>query len=178
EADALRTRLGEVAPHEIPEQPSEGAVVRMRSHGILPAVVRCQNRPGWREVLAWSYVQIPWLRENVSALSFLVITATLVGILMTIAFSRARARSFRVAMQAAAAQRKAVHRQSLRLGPGDLSGGSRRTAQRLFHVEIDKVRDGIFSWGKSLVRDPVLFVLLLLLAFSIDWQLTFQCLVP
>jgi ATP-binding cassette, subfamily B, bacterial len=178
EAGVLRGRLGAVAPNEIPEEPSEGTIVRMRSHGILPAVVRCQNRPGWRDLLTWSYIRIPWLRENVSALSFLVIAATLSGILMTIAFSRARARALQVAMQAAAAQRKAVHRQALRLGPGDLSGESRRSSQRLFQVDIDKVRDGIFSWGESLVRDPVLFVLLLLLAFSIDWQLTFQCLVP
>jgi ATP-binding cassette, subfamily B, bacterial len=178
EAAQLRERLGEVAPPEIPEEPSEGVLVRMRSHGILPAVVRCQNRPGWNAVLTWSYINIPWLRENISALSFLIFEATALGILMTIAFSRARARSFRVAMQAAAMQRKAVHRQALRLGPGDLSGDSWRTAQRLFHVEIDKVRDGILAWGESLVRDPVVFGLLLLLAFSLDWQLTFQCLVP
>lgn len=178
EAIRLREQLGEVAPAEIPEQPNEGTVVLMRGHGLLPAVVRSQGRPLWSSILTWTYRELPALRENVSALSFLILESAVFGLFLTLALSRTRARSLQVAMHAAAQQRKAIHRQTLRLGPGDLSGESRRTALQLFQHETDQVRDGILKWSQSIVRDPLVLVLLLLLAFSVDWQLTFQCLVP
>ena len=179
-AAALREQLGDATPADVPEpeQIQEGALIALRGHGILPALVRSDGRPIWSAVLTWSYVNLPALRENVSALWLLIVEALVFAVLASISFARGRAMSFRAAMQAAALQRKAIHRQTLRLGPGDLGGESRRTAQQLFHEEVDKVRDGIMAWGQSFVRDPAVIVLLLIVAFSTDWQVTFQCLVP
>jgi ABC-type multidrug transport system fused ATPase/permease subunit len=179
-AATLREQLEDVTPAAIPEpeQMSERSLIAVRGQGLLPALIRSDGRPIWSSMLRWSYVRLPSVRENVSALWLLILEAIFFGVLMSISLARARAMTFRVAMQAAALQRKSIHRQTLRLGPGDLGGDSRRTAQQLFHEEVDKVRDGIMAWGQSIVRDPVVVVFLLLLALATDWQVTFQCLVP
>ncbi len=174
----LRDRLGDVAVPELPADDGTPQGVRLTGSGLLPALVWSEGHQPWTSLLATLYRSVPGFRNNASTLSYLVVFGALTGVVFTVALSRARARSLHASMQVAARQRTHLHRQALRLGPGDLSGESRRTAHALFTTEVDRIRQGVTAWMQSVPRDPLMFLLLVLMAVSIDWRLTLQCLVP
>jgi ABC-type multidrug transport system fused ATPase/permease subunit len=175
---AIGNRLGEASVPALAVEGEQAGDVHISDSGILPAVVAAEGRQPWETLLTRLYAGVPGLRNNVSALSYLVLLGAVTGIVFTVALSRARARSLQAALVVVGRQRTHVHRQAMRLGPGDLRGKSRQTVHSLFTTEIDRLRDGITEWMQSVPRDPVVLVLLLLLALSLDWRLTLLCLVP
>lgn len=74
--------------------------------------------------------------------------------------------------------RNMIHRQALRLGPGDLSGKETEQAFQLFIRDVGAVQQGVFQWVYGLSRHPVTLLILLLFTVSIDWRLTLQCMIP
>ncbi|MGD9853441.1 MAG: ABC transporter transmembrane domain-containing protein [Planctomycetaceae bacterium] len=175
---ALRARLGETVVPELPAADGSTTDVRLTGSGLLPTLVRAEGRPVWARLLSLACRAVPGLRSNAATLITLVILGAVTGIVFTVALSRAKASSLRAAMEVSGRQRKNLHRQALRLGPGDLSGESRRTVHALFTTEIDAIRQGITEWLQSVPRDPLMLVLLITLAISVDWRLTLLCLVP
>lgn len=174
----LRARLGEAASADLLRTEGAEQTIRLTGRGVLPSLVRIEGRPPWPGLLAMACRALPGLQRNSSALAMLIVFGAVTGVLFTVALSRARARSLQAAMEIAGRQRKNLHRQALRLGPGDLSGESRRTVHALFTTEMDAIRNAIAEWLQSIPRDPLMLVLLILLAVSVDWRLTLQCLVP
>ncbi|MBX3438309.1 MAG: ABC transporter ATP-binding protein, partial [Planctomycetaceae bacterium] len=178
ELSLLEARVGPVDVQWFVPVTGGAERAKLTNGGLLPALVRVEGRWPWAHLLAMWHRATPGLRDNGSALVRLVILGAVTGILFTVALSRARARSLRAAMEVAGRQRVNLHRQALRLGPGELSGESRRTVHTLFTTEVDHIRQGITEWMQSVPRDPLMLVLLVLLPLSIDWRLTLQCLVP
>ncbi len=178
QVDAVRARFGELVIPQLPAEDDSASTVRLSSSGILPAIVLSEGRGPWAAILSPAYQAIPGLGDNVSAMLYLLSFGALFAVLFTIALSRAKATSLQSAMQVVATQRKHLHRQALRLGPGDLLGQTSQEAMSLFTKESEVVRIGIADWMQSFVRDLVMIVLLSLLALSVDWRLTLQCFVP
>ena len=176
--EAVQARMGEAFIPQLPADDDAPATIRLRSSGILPAIVLSEGRSPWAGILSTLYRAIPGLSDNVAAMLYLIATGAVLGVVLTIALSRGRAMSLRVAMQVAETQRLHLHRQALRLGPGDLLGRSPQEALGLFTNETQVVQHGIAEWMQSAFRDVVMMALLLLLALSVDWRLTLQCLVP
>lgn len=178
QVDAVHARLGDLFVPQLPADGDTVELLRLRGTGILPAIVLSEGRGPWAAILAAAYRSVPGLRDNIAAMLYLIFAGALLGVCFTVALSRGKALSLRVAMQVAETQRRHLHRQALRLGPGDLLGDSPREALGLFTRETEAVRQGVADWMQSAFRDVVLMVMLLLLALSVDWRLTLQCLVP
>ncbi len=163
---------------ELPADAADVSPVTFVGKGLLPAVISSRERFLWGPLLLAAWSRVPALRENVSALSVLVMCASLLGLLFTLSVSRSRAMSARVAMEVASQKRKSLHRQVLRLGLSDLTGETQRTGSQLFLESVELIRQRVYEWCRVIFRDPLLLVLLGLLALSADWRLTLQCLVP
>jgi ATP-binding cassette subfamily B protein len=67
--------------------------------------------------------------------------------------------------------RRSIYNQAYRLGTTEVSGIGVAPAINVFTRETDTVRDGLVAWMDSFIRDPVLIVLLLAVAFMAHWSL-------
>ncbi len=178
QVSAVRETLGVGLLPELPAEAGDDAPVTFIDKGLLPAVIRAQAHGLWGPPLAGAYRRLPGLRNNISALSLLVLLVSLLGLALSVGYSRLRSTSGRVAMDAASVKRKAVHRQVLRLGLSDLTGETQRTDAQLFLETAEQIRARVYEWCQAVFREPLLLVLLTLLALSVDWRLTVQCTVP
>lgn len=176
---ALRRQLIGITVPQLPEEAEDaGQMVRFGDAGILPAIVKTQSSPLWRSLLGGAYRALPQLRQNVTAVTTLTGGLVTLGIILAVSLARVRAGAFRAASGIVATLRKSIHRQTLRLGPGDLSGQSQQQAEDLFLKVAERVGDGAAEWIRTLPSAVMMTVVLLALAVSVDWRLMLQCLVP
>lgn len=118
------------------------------------------------------------LRDNSSAAVLLILALAAVGILRTFSMWRAQAAGIRLGMHAGAQLRQSIHRQALRLTPGDLDGDAVRATLELFSRNVDRVADGLACWASRVPGEAVLIVLMLALAFAANVRLTLLCILP
>ncbi len=145
--------------------------------GILPTVWWSREKL-WGPALSIAYRRIEWLRKDNSAIMLLVLTAVVLGILRGLLLSRARRANVEAGWNIVSGLRRHVHRQRLRLGPGDLEDADGRQVVALFTQEMDRLRDGIVTWLMRMARCPFEIVVLIGLALLIDWLVALQCLIP
>lgn len=145
--------------------------------GILPSIWWTQSKfhLGIMQVL---YQRVPSLQQNQSALFTLIMAALVLGSLRVLIRWHCRQRSLKISHHISTTLRNMIHRQALRLGPGDLSGKETEQAFHLFIQDVATVQNGVFHWVYGLTRHTVTLVILLLIAISIDWRLTLQCIIP
>ena len=155
----------------------ESKLYTFDDHGILPSIWRVRDH-WFGELICLGYRRTPALRSNGSALLFLLIVGAFWYLLRVFCLSRLRMLSRRTALAVTTRLRKGLHRQSLRLGPEDLSGEGGEEAARLFTVQTDAVQQGLFEWITRTVRYPVELGVLLLVAIGVDLSLTLQWIVP
>ncbi len=86
--------------------------------------------------------------------------------------------SNQVGLDLAMKLRKMIHQQRLRLGPGDLEDTESAQVLQLFRTDVDRVRDGVSRWVRRTSEHPFTLLMLLVLAMSINWLVTLQCLIP
>ena len=145
--------------------------------GVLPQMVgdgdAIKNR--W---IGWLYRGIPGLRTAPSAFPILTVLTMLAGITWKLAELAARAQADRLAHDAGANLRESLHRQALRLNPGDLDGRGRRDAEALFVGQVDRVMAAVRETVYHIARDPVRIASLLLLLLLTNWFLAVLVLVP
>lgn len=145
--------------------------------GLLPTVWWSREKV-WGPSLAWMYRRIPWLRQNASTLVILLLSMIFIGFARSLFLSRARQLSSRVAVGIETNLRRTLHRQSLRLGPGDLFDVEDRRVLDYFTEETDKLGEGIRLWVSRLTRFPVELLLLFAFALCLHFRMTVQCLIP
>jgi ATP-binding cassette, subfamily B, bacterial len=145
--------------------------------GLRPAVLRQHDVPILGPVLLRAYRRIPWFRDNIKCLTLLVLIAVLIASARGLGLWRAKTVSTSVALEAATRLRRTLHRQTLRLGPGDLTDPEGTQVIGLFTKEVDQVRDAIQSWIYRLGCDPSQLAFLLLLALAVQWRVALQCLI-
>lgn len=136
-----------------------------------------------RNVAAWSWLpavcrSAPLLCQAHFAFAALVGTGLLLLLMLQHAQVRAAVNSSALAREAATRLRVSVHRQTLRLGPGDLSGQRFETALQIFAHEIERLRDALAQWRSRWARGVSMITILTLGILAIDWRLGIQCLVP
>ncbi|MBW3543561.1 MAG: ABC transporter ATP-binding protein/permease [Planctomycetes bacterium] len=153
------------------------AVVRWGNAGLLPAVLRARGFV-WGPPLEALYRGVPGLQRNRSTLALLTAVALVLGMGHLFLLAAARRKSGQAAAHVAKWLRKSLHRQTLRLGPGDLSDTRGREAFALFTDDADRVRDGVQAYVTRMGSHPFALSMLLLLVLAIDWLLALQCLIP
>jgi ABC-type multidrug transport system fused ATPase/permease subunit len=145
--------------------------------GLLPAVWRDRDR-AWGPLLAWSYRRLAWLRDNASAVSLLFVVGLLLAGLHAWIESRLNRYRLQTALDVASRLRIQLHRQALRLGPGDLTGKEMEQVSELFTHQVDRIRDGLRDWMAAFQRAPVELALLLGFLVLLDPRLAVQTLLP
>ena len=122
--------------------------------GLRPAVWRLRDVPILGSILAASYRHFSWFRENTKCLALLVLIGSALACLRGLCLWRTDTDSTRAALDIATRLRRTLHRQTLRLGPGDLTDPEGKQVIELFTQEVDNVRDGIQTWIDRLGRYP------------------------
>ena len=145
--------------------------------GILPSVWWTHSKYHLG-IMKGVYQRVPLLQQNQSALFTLILVALVVASIRVLIRWRCRLGSLKVSHHISTTLRNMIHRQALRLGPGDLSGKETDQAFHLFIQDVGTVQNGVFHWVYGLTRHTVTLVVLLLIAVSIDWRLTLQCIIP
>ncbi|WP_437204896.1 ATP-binding cassette domain-containing protein [Planctomicrobium sp. SH664] len=131
----------------------------------------------------WSWLPplcaaVPLLGKTSGALAVLVAATLLVLILLSAARTLSRVTAARMARSTVTWLRGAIHRQTLRLGPSDLTGQRYQSALKLFIDEGETVRQALSEWRWRLTRAWAVLPTLVIAILAIDWRLGLECLVP
>ncbi|MFO1006335.1 MAG: ABC transporter ATP-binding protein [Planctomycetaceae bacterium] len=118
------------------------------------------------------------LRTNRGALATLVVTLVGLGILHAFSVNRIRSRSAGLAQEVATSLRSQIHRQILRLGPGDLDQRDYSSAQSLFVKSVDAISGALTSLLSTGISHWAGIALVLGVMLVIDWSITLQALFP
>lgn len=164
-------RRNEITPFEI-------EITRRENLGLAAFAWQLRERPIWTRVVAFLYRQSPALRTNNSALLTLIISIVLCGFLRAYLLIFIRRISERKADEITMKIRESLHRQSLRLEPGDIEDRRGEEAVKLFIEDITQLRNGIARFLYRVVRYPVELVFLFVLVLMVDWRLALQASIP
>lgn len=156
----------------VPEKPKDDEAAEqnemdteVKDSGIFPSVWRSRSCPCGKLLLA-AYKNVSSLQKNSTALAFLAFLTAVTGCLSAIFYSRGRTHAIGGAVEIVRAQRQAVHRQALRLGPSEIRSEHNGEIQTLFASEMDDLQEGSRAAILRLTRDPFKLVLLLILALA------------
>jgi ATP-binding cassette, subfamily B, bacterial len=157
---------------------TSAALLTAREEGGLRSVAwRFRDAPMLGPLLVRAYHRIAWFRDNNKSLGLLVLVALAFACLRGACLWRAESVSSGAALDVATRLRRTLHRQTLRLGPGDLTDPDGTQVIGLFTNEVDQVRDAIQAWIYRLGCFPAQLVLLIPLALAIHWRAALQCLI-
>lgn len=170
EIPELAVLLPDEAPELVAGDPAAVSQLALEDAGLLPTVWKSRSAY-WGALLLAIYRRVPMLRHNSGALLVLVLSAFVIGFCRSLLLDASRRLSTSTALDVVTRIRRTLHRQTLRLGPGDLSETGEEHVFKLFTSEMDQLRDGIQTWILTLSRYPIQLLLLVILAFSIDWRL-------
>lgn len=117
-------------------------------------------------------------RTNRGTLASLVLLVVVLSMLRSLGLQRARSRAIAISQETSNTLRSQIHRQILRLGPGDLDHREYSTAQNLFVETVESISQsltnllslGVYQWCSIFLVVSVMLVL--------DWSITVQSLVP
>ncbi len=133
--------------------------------GILPSVWRARTCP-CGVMLATAYERIPPLQSNNRALAFLTLCTAVTGGFISLVYSRGRTHALRAAVEMTKQERRAMHRQTLRLGPSEIQESRNGELQTLFSADMDDLQAGLSQWILRLGREPLKMLLLAGLAIA------------
>ncbi len=153
------------------------ARIQQEEAGLRPAVLRQHDVPVLGSVLAFAYRRFSWFRENIKCLTLLVLIGVAIASIRGLCLWRAKTLSTGVSLEAATRLRRTLHRQTLRLGPGDLTDPEGTQVIGLFTHEVDQVQDSIQTWVYRLGCHPSQLAFLLLLGLAVQWRIALQCLI-
>jgi ATP-binding cassette, subfamily B, bacterial len=159
-----------------------------QSAGLVPDDIRL-DAGLWVQVAryghlsAWSWLRplcewFPVLGTPHGALLLVILTGFVTVLLFLVAHVQARVNSARSARHVTAWLRNSIHRQTLRLGPSDLTGQRYQTALSLFTDEAEAIREALTEWRWRIVRAWCYLPVLAVSILAIDWRLGLQCLIP
>jgi ATP-binding cassette, subfamily B, bacterial len=167
-------------PDDAAPDPAETSAVLLTAHeegGLRSVAWRFRDAPILGRLLRRAYHRAAWFRENNKSLGLLVVIAFAFACLRGVCLWRAESVSTSAAIDVATRMRRTLHRQTLRLGPGDLTDPDGTQVIGLFTNEVDQVRDCIQTWIYRLGCYPSQLLLLVPLAFAIHWRAALQCLI-
>jgi ABC-type multidrug transport system fused ATPase/permease subunit len=160
-----------------PEKLEDDALYTLHEQGLLAAALRYRGRL-LGPPLTFLCARIPLLHDNAAAAVLLIGALAIAGIGWRFAARRADFAGVRLGMRSCAQLRQSIHRQALRLTPGDLDGGAVRSTLEIFTDDADKVAAALGRWASRVPGECLTLLLMLLLAASADPKLMLQCVVP
>jgi ABC-type multidrug transport system fused ATPase/permease subunit len=149
----------------------------LHDQGLLATALRYRGQLLGRPLMAVCS-RVPLLRDNSATAIVLILSLTLLGLLRALAMWRAQTAGIRLGLHAGAQLRQSVHRQALRLTPGDLDGSAVGSSLELFAGNVDRVADGLGRWASRVPGEFLLLILAIALAFIADVLLALKCIVP
>jgi ATP-binding cassette subfamily B protein len=132
----------------------------------------------WGQMLAWFCQRFPTLQTTDSALTWLLSVGLAMGFIQSTAMTQMMTLASRAASRTAGQLRKSLHRHSIRMGTSDLVDARTSEVINLFTTEVETVRGGIEEWITTIFRSPLRLCVLMGLALTLNWMVTFECLVP
>lgn len=145
--------------------------------GLRPLVWAARDTI-WADTLATFYEQIPLLQSNWTAFVSLIVVAILFAVLWRIFATQARMVAVKTGLDVSNRLRKNLHRQSLRVGPGDLLQSERERISDLFTEDADRTRAAVARRVYTFGIAGTQLLMLVGFALLIDWRAALQCLVP
>jgi ATP-binding cassette, subfamily B, bacterial len=176
DSQAIQEFLGEELAEKFQPTQAHQEVI-YEDAGLLATAWNARNSY-WGSAFAAVFRNVSLLQSNSSALWTLVLLGALLGLLRSLWAFLARRMCTQVGLDVAMKLRKTIHQQRLRLGPGDLVDTEAEQVLHLFTVDVDRVREGISGWVRRTGEHPFTLVTLLVLAVSINWLVTLECLIP
>ena len=144
----------------------------------LGTVVWSMREHFWGESLATVYSEVPLFQSSLPAL----LTLTAVGLLLMFAFhwfmTKSRMCSLRAGLDVAGRLRRNLHRQVLRVGPGDLLESDQQRVASLFSADVDSVQTGVSNRVYTLGAGTAIGIVAVGIALLTDWRGSLQCLIP
>lgn len=132
----------------------------------------------WGRILAWFCQHFPTVQTTDSALTWLLAVGLTMGFVQSTAMTQMMTLASRAASHTAGQLRQSLHRHSIRMGTSDLVDARTSEVLDLFTTEVETVRAGIEKWITTIFRSPLRLCVLMGLALTLNWMVTFECLVP
>ena len=144
----------------------------------LKAVAWELRHRSWGRMLAWSCQRFPSLQATDSALPWLLAVGLAMGFLYSTAMTQMVTLASRAAGHTAGQLRQSLHRHSIRMGTSDLVDARTAEVLGLFTTEVETVRSGIDKWIRTIFRSPMQLFVLMILAITLNWMVTIECMLP
>ena len=169
--------LPKTAVAELSELAGHAASEQITGEGILPAVWASRGRPHG-PLISWLYRNVSVLQSSGTALVTLVVFGITVAFFRTLVVSRITAIGNNLGFETASRLRKGIHRQNLRLSPGNLNDTSSQRPFELFTNDCDQIRDGIAGLVRRVARYAIDMIVLLVVVWVLHPLVAMQCIVP
>ena len=149
----------------------------LEDQGLVATLLRYQDRRlDWP--LGLLCRRFPLLADTRFASLAVLLTFVLLWLLQRVAQSRIHRGAILMGLHTTNGVRQSLHRQALRLTPGDLDGGGTRRAVELFTETIGRIDQAIVLCVSRLPIESLTSVVLLAVALTLDPRLTLQCAIP
>lgn len=160
------------------DEPSSETYRKIETNsGILPTVWWSHDR-WWGGAVSACYRSVPTLRRSFSALLTLLGLGAVLIFCRRLVLERMRNLAWLTALDTATWLRRSVHRQALRIVPGDLEGKESEHAFDLFTNAADRVQQGLAQWISGLTRAPLELAALAFITLALHWLLALQWMIP
>lgn len=179
---------GEVEEYELLFRPADSspddgtsiihtAPLQLTGLGLKAVAWESRHRV-WGATLAGLCRQFPALQATGTALIWLLAVGLASSFIHSVLMAHARTLAARAASHTAGQLRQSLHRHALRMGTSDLRNERTAEVMELFTKEVEAVRTGIEEWITTVFRSPVRLAVLLSVGLTLNWLVTFECLVP
>lgn len=162
---------------EEPSEKVESIRLDFEEHGILPTVWWSRGTI-WQAPLSSMFRNFGYLQRTYPAITCLILSLMLIGLLHSLATRRLRALTNSMGFEVSSKLQRDLHRQALRLGPADLDEAEQNKVIELFTNGTEQIRNAVQSLAYSLSKNSVQLIALLLFAISIHWLLALSCILP
>ena len=152
------------------------AVERGTDLGLRPLVWAVRGT-FWEQPLAALY-RVPVFQNNLPALLALLGCGILLTILIRWLLLRARNSAERAGLAVATRLRRSLHRQALRIGPGDILDSDQAIVTDLFTKNTDDVSRAVANRVYVLATALAQIAAILAVALLVDWRVSLQCFIP
>lgn len=176
--------LAEIAPDSAdplrrgaPDSLEDNEVYKLHEQGLLATAFRYRGRL-FGPPLTFLCGRFPLLHDNTASAILLIGALIIAGIVWRIAARRAHFAGVRLGMRSCSQLRQSIHRQALRLTPGDLDGAAVNSTLELFSKDADAVASALGRWASRVPGECLMLILALALAVAADPRLMLYCIVP
>ena len=160
-----------------PDKLEDNKIYTLQEQGLLATALRYRDS-FLGKPLTFLCARIPLLHDNGASAILLIAVLTFIGFAWRFAIQRRRCAGVRLGMRSCAQLRQSIHRQALRLTPGDLDGHAVRSTHQIFSKDADEVAASLGRWAARVPGECLMLLLMLALAALADGRLMLQCIVP